>query len=83
MWTKIKTPATPLKTREKQGENTFLFGSSRYAKEQYFEGSQGTCSQEQKRQEFIVNTEVAHGCIFQTNNVTLISYFMFKIEKVE
>lgn len=61
MWDKIKTPATPLKTREKQGESTFLFVSSRYAKELCCEGSQGTCSHEQKRQEFIVNVEVAHG----------------------
>ena len=81
MWDKIKTPATPLKTREKQGESTFLFGSSRYAKEQYFEGSQGTCSHEQKRQEFVVN--LPHGYIFQTNHVTLTPYFMFKIEKFE
>ena len=49
MWDKIKTPATPLKTREKQGECTFLFCSYRYAKEQYFESYQGTCSHEQKR----------------------------------
>jgi hypothetical protein len=49
MWDKIKTPGTPLKTREKQGESTFLFASSRYAKEQYFEGFQVTCSHEKKR----------------------------------
>jgi hypothetical protein len=49
MWDKIKTPGTPLKTREKQDESAFLFGSFRYAKEQYFEGFQGTCSHEQKR----------------------------------